>query len=113
MSDPNHDGVPEIDARTLAERLRRGERIVLLDCREPEELQIARLDGAVHIPLNEITVRFTELDPDDEIVVVCRTGRRSYSVAAWLRERGFDRVWNLAGGLHAWSDEVDGNIPKY
>ncbi len=113
MNPPSDNGVPQMDARTLAERLRRGERIVLLDCREPEELAIARLEGAVHMPLNEITVRFTELDPDDEIVVVCRTGRRSQSVAAWLLERGFDRVWNLAGGLHAWADEVDPGLPKY
>ncbi len=108
-----HDGVPQIDARTLAERLARGESIVLLDCREAEELAIARLDGAVHIPMGELTVRFTELDPDDEIVVICRTGRRSQSVAAWLRERGFDRVWNLAGGLHAWSRDVDPTMPRY
>lgn len=111
MSD--RDGVPQIDAKTLAERLRAGEPIVLLDCREHEELAIARLPGAVHIPLNEITVRFTELDPDHEIVVVCRTGRRSHSVAAWLLERGFERVWNLAGGLHAWSRDVDPRMPRY
>jgi rhodanese-related sulfurtransferase len=63
--------------------------------------------------MGEIPARIRELDPEGEIVVYCRTGRRSAHIVAFLQQWGFSRVWNLRGGLHAWADEIDHSVPKY
>jgi len=97
----------------VAERLGRGDDFVLLDCREREELAIAAIEGALSIPMSEITTRLMELDPDREYVVMCHHGIRSAHVAAFLRSNDFANVWNLAGGIDAWAREVDPNIPLY
>lgn len=86
---------------------------LLLDVREDWELAIARLDNVVHIPMGEIPVRFAELPQDREIVVVCRSGGRSAQVARFLEQQGYARVWNLAGGTLAWSEQVDSTLPPY
>ena len=90
--------------------------VTLLDCREPHELDICRIEGAanfVHISSRQIVERFNELDRDREIIVYCRTGKRSLMVAGFLRQEGFPRVLNLTGGIHAWADVVDPAMPKY
>jgi rhodanese-related sulfurtransferase len=99
---------PELD-----EQLRAGRAFVLLDVREPEEVAIAGLRGAVHIPMGDVPARLQELDPDAEIVVVCHHGIRSASVAGFLAQRGFACVLNLAGGIDAWSRTVDPSVPRY
>jgi len=86
---------------------------VLLDVREPEELLLARLPGAVHIPMGEVPGRLHELDPDAEIVVFCHHGIRSAQVAQFLAQRDFAHVANLAGGIDAWSVSVDPSVPRY
>jgi molybdopterin/thiamine biosynthesis adenylyltransferase/rhodanese-related sulfurtransferase len=108
-------GVPEMTVTELKERLDRGERIEILDVREPYEWQIGNLEpfGAKLIPLGQLRERANELDPDAEIVLVCRTGNRSRRAAEHLQAVGFQRVWNLAGGMCSWSDEVDPSIPRY
>ena len=105
--------IPEISPRDLAERLRRGDDIDLLDVREPYELDIAEIPGVTLIPLGELAAALPTLDPSRETVVICRTGNRSGKAVRQLQAAGFERVWNLAGGVHRWSDEVDPSVPKY
>ena len=97
----------------LKQRLDRGDAIVVLDVREPDELALARLPGAVHIPMGDIPARLHELDPDREIVVMCHHGTRSAHVASFLLQRDFSRVLNLDGGIDAWSLTVDSSVPRY
>lgn len=86
---------------------------VLLDVREPLEVQTASIDGSLDIPMGEIKSRVQELDPDGHIVVMCHHGARSLSVTAWLRREGFENVQSMAGGIDAWSLEVDPTVPRY
>lgn len=86
---------------------------VLLDCREPEELAIARIEGALHIPMGDIPTRLQSLDPSKEYVVFCHHGVRSAHVVSFLRKQDFERVRNMAGGIDAWSRDVDPTVPRY
>ncbi|MFC5430266.1 rhodanese-like domain-containing protein [Paraburkholderia denitrificans] len=86
---------------------------VLLDVREPWEIETAQIAGCVWIPMNEIPARSEELDDEAPIVCVCHHGRRSASVAMFLESRGFTKVFNLQGGIDAWSREVDPKVPTY
>ena len=103
----------EISVVELARKRAAGEDFVLLDVREPEELEIAALDGAVHVPMGQIPARLETLPREREIVVMCHGGMRSDSVAHYLRAQGFTRVMNLAGGIDAWSREIDSAMPRY
>ncbi len=103
----------EISVQDLKARLDRGERVVLIDVREPYEAQICRIAGARLIPLREVASRLGELDPSQEIVVHCRTGQRSERAAAFLKDRGFRSVLNLRGGIDAWARDVDPTMPRY
>lgn len=105
--------VEEITPPEVHAKRQRGDDFVLLDCREPEELQIARIAGALHVPMGDIPSRLTSLDPDRELIVFCHHGKRSYSVAAFLRQQGFEHVKSLRGGIHAWSLQVDPRVPQY
>ena len=100
-------------ALQLLAALDRGDRLVILDVREPQEYQIARIDGSVLIPLGELPQRYAEIDKDQLVVCQCRSGIRSAKAAAFLRGVGFERVVNLTGGILRWSDEVDPSQPKY
>ena len=104
---------PQLSPTEVKQRLDAGEPLVLLDVREPEEVAIVRLDGAVHIPMGDIPGRVHELDPDADIVVYCHHGIRSASVAAFLMQREFGSVANLSGGIDAWSLTVDSSLPRY
>lgn len=103
--------IPQVEVTEAARRLRAGEAI-LLDVREPYELQRAHVEGAVHIPMRQIPGRLAELPKGKPILVLCHHGARSHNVASWLAPQGYD-VANVAGGIDAWSDEVDGSVPKY
>jgi adenylyltransferase/sulfurtransferase len=109
------DEVPEITATALNARLARGERPALVDVREPYEWEIGNLgpQGAKLIPMAQVAERVGELDPKAETVVYCRSGARSARVVQQLRAAGFGNVWNLAGGILAWSEEVDPSMPRY
>jgi rhodanese-related sulfurtransferase len=89
------------------------EEVVLLDVREPDELARARLPEAVHIPMRQVPARIDEIPPEKTVVVMCHSGGRSARVAQFLADSGFERVFNLRGGIDAWSTEVDGEIPRY
>jgi len=105
--------VEEIEPLELKGRLDRGERLEVLDVREPEEIAVASFPGALHIPMGDIPSRLTELDPDAHWVVVCHHGIRSAQVAMYLAHMGFERVANLVGGIDAWSLTADRGIPRY
>lgn len=104
-------GVPELSPSELRERRASG--CVLIDVREPVELRIAAIADAVHIPMNEIPARLAELDRDATHVIMCHSGFRSYRVAEFLLESGFTKVFNLRGGIDAWSTEIDPQVPRY
>jgi sulfur-carrier protein adenylyltransferase/sulfurtransferase len=84
----------------------------LIDCREPNEYQFANIGGEL-MPMNTIPSRMNDLDPEEEIVVQCRSGARSAQVTEYLRRQGFPNVRNLKGGILAWSDEIDPTVPRY
>ena len=88
--------------------------LTVLDVREPWEVATAFLPESTDIPMGEIPARaHTELDPDKRIVVVCHHGMRSLSVTHWLRREGFEQAQSLAGGIDAWSREIDPKVPMY
>ncbi len=90
---------------------------VLLDVREDWEIAAAAIRlqgvGVKHIPLGEVVQRLDELDVSQSIVCICHHGVRSLQVVAFLERQGFDSVYNLAGGIDAWSIEVDPSVPRY
>jgi molybdopterin/thiamine biosynthesis adenylyltransferase/rhodanese-related sulfurtransferase len=103
---------PEVTPRELKARLDRGDDLYILDVREPHEYQICNIGGHL-IPLGDLSRRVNELDSAREIVAHCRSGKRSAEAAEFLRKAGFKKIWNLKGGILAWSDEVDSSVPKY
>jgi len=105
--------VESITAVELRTRIDRGDPLVLLDVRSPQEWEICRLDSSRLLPLGDLPSRIDELDPRHEIVVVCRTGRRSVRAAALLGDSGFGRVRSLEGGLRGWATEIDPSMPRY
>ena len=105
--------IPEVDARALAGELADGTPLVLLDVREPWEADVAAIDGSVLIPLGELGERMGELDPAASVVVYCHLGVRSEYAARMLASAGFTDVRNLAGGIDAWSREVDERVVRY
>ena len=103
----------EITVLELKARMDRGDKLVIVDVREPNEYQINRIPGSVLIPLGEIPRRYAELDQDAELVMQCKMGGRSAKAADYLRSVGFKRVLNLKGGILEWVDKVDPSQPKY
>src|SRR4051812_45849741 len=107
--------IAEISPTEFVSRRQRGDAFTLLDVREGWELGVASVPAdqqAVHIPMGEIAERLGELDRDREVAVLCRSGRRSLEVAKFLQQNGF-RAVNVAGGILAWSNELDATIPTY
>jgi adenylyltransferase/sulfurtransferase len=103
----------EIDVLELKEKIDRGDKFVLIDVREPHEYKICSIPGAKLIPLGEFPQHVGEFNPNDEIVIHCRSGMRSAKACNVLRQHGFRNVRNVVGGILAWSDKVDPSIPKY
>lgn len=104
--------VPEIGVKELKRRLDAGDDLLVLDVREPHEYKICNIGGRL-IPLGELAARVHELDSARDLVVHCRSGVRSAQAVEFLQDAGFDRVWNLKGGILAWADEIDTSLPKY
>ena len=99
--------------KELSEEIERGEDLLLLDVREPEEYRRCRLPRALLAPLSEFSLRILELDPRKSIVVYCHHGIRSSFATSYLRRAGFRQVRNLAGGIEAWATEIDPQFPRY
>src|SRR5438093_12402882 len=105
--------ISEMTPHELKRKIDAGEPFELIDVRELFEYEIARIDGAKLIPLGEISERLDELSGERPIVVHCHSGKRSAQAARLLQQRGFANVYNLEGGIDAWSDQIDPNVPKY
>ena len=104
--------IPEISAADFLKRRAQGDALTLLDVREDWEMSVASVQGVVHIPMAQVQSRLSELDRNTDIVVLCRSGRRSMEVAKLLQQSGFQAI-NLAGGILAWSRDIDPSIPTY
>lgn len=104
--------IAEISPAEFVSRRDRGDKLTLLDVREGWELDVASVPDVQHIPMGEVADRIGEIARDREVVVMCRSGRRSLEVAKYLQQNGFNAV-NLAGGVLAWSRDVDATIPAY
>lgn len=107
-----NNGIPQITVKELKRRIDAGEDPQLIDVREPYEYQIAQIGGKL-IPQNEVPKRLGEIDPTREVVIHCKSGGRSQRIAEFLKQQGYPRVANVAGGITAWSNEIDPKIPKY
>jgi adenylyltransferase/sulfurtransferase len=103
----------ELSPVQLKEMIDSGKEITLLDVREPSEFSLCHLEHSTLIPLGVLPERLKELDPMSEIVVYCHTGIRSANAVAFLLSRGFTKARNLRGGIAAWAEEVDSNMPRY
>jgi adenylyltransferase/sulfurtransferase len=103
----------ETTVEALKARLDRGDKVFILDVRNPEEYQICRIAGSTLLPLPELPRRFGELDKDREMVVHCKSGMRSAKAIQFLRQQGFAKLQNLKGGILAWAERIDRTMPKY
>jgi rhodanese-related sulfurtransferase len=105
----------EIDVNSVAALRSSGEQFLLLDVREPDEFEIAKIADAQLIPMQQIPARLAELEPyrHQRIVVQCHHGGRSLRVTHYLRGQGFDQAQNLSGGIDAWSVAIDPSVPRY
>lgn len=104
----------EITVKELKQKMDSGEDVQLIDVRQPDEWDIARIEGAKLIPLGEIVSRMDELDDSREIVMQCKSGGRSARAINALRDAGYKgEMKNLVGGIGAWSDQIDPSVPKY
>jgi sulfur-carrier protein adenylyltransferase/sulfurtransferase len=106
------NGVPEITVNELKQKLDNSEDINVLDVREPHEYEVANI-GVRLIPLGELPQRLAELEQDDILAIHCKTGARSARAVKLLKDAGFQNVYNVKGGITAWSEEIDPSVPKY
>jgi rhodanese-related sulfurtransferase len=105
--------IPEMTPTEFVALRKSGSDMVLLDVREPWELDVARVADIVHIPMGQVAERLQELDPHRQTVVICRSGRRSMDIARFLEQKGFKSVANLKGGILAWGKELDPSLATY
>ena len=102
-----------ITPKELKARLDKGDKLVLLDVREPWENAIAKLDDSTLIPLGTLPQSLSKLDKSTEIIAYCHHGMRSGDATGFLLQQGFSNVKNLIGGIDAWSLQIDGKVPRY
>ena len=103
----------EITPKDVKARLDRGEKLHLVDVREPWEYDLCRIEGAKHVPLGSLAASLQTLPDVDEVICYCHHGMRSLDAATWLRFQGMERAKSLAGGIERWSLDVDPNVPRY
>jgi len=103
----------EITPADVKARLDRGEKVHLVDVREPWEYDLCRIEGAKHVPLGSLAASLQTLPDVDEVICYCHHGIRSLDAATWLRFQGIERAKSLAGGIERWSLDVDPNVPRY
>ena len=106
--------VTQISASALKTRIQNEpQQLLLLDVREPNEFEYASIENSVLIPLNQLPKRLTELNPQQDIVVICHHGMRSQQACLYLANSGFEKLSNLTGGIDAWSSTCDSSVPRY
>lgn len=105
--------IKHISAKELQKKLQEDVKPFLLDVREPYEFEIARIEGSQLIPLGEIPDKMNKINSSQGCVVICHHGIRSHQVAAYLDHFGFANIYNLTGGIDAWSTDCDNSISRY
>ena len=105
--------IKEITVKELKNKFDNNEDFMLLDVRNIQEVLFSKINGSIHIPMNEIMNRINELDSNKEIIIQCKSGKRSARVCEYLMTQNFNNVRNLKGGIIAWSDEIDNSIQVY
>jgi len=100
----------EISVVELNEKIKNDSDFILIDVREPQEVAVGKIEQSVHIPMGDIPSRLNELDPGKEYVLQCRSGKRSRNVLEFLRQNGFQKLYNLTGGIIAWSEQIDSSV---
>lgn len=106
----------EITPQDVKQRLDAGEKLLLIDVREPHEFALARLAGAELVPMRTVPAELPRLDAlaeEGTLVVYCHHGVRSLNVVNWLREQGVEACQSMAGGIDRWSREIDPRVPRY
>ena len=103
----------EITPKELQERLTRGDRLILVDVREPWENATCCIEGSQLIPMRTIPANLQALDTGDDVICYCHHGMRSLDVTVWLRGQGIENAQSLSGGIDRWSAEVDSRVPRY
>jgi len=103
----------EVTAAELKRRLDAGERLLLVDVREPWEWDVCRIEGAKLIPMRTIPANLQALDVEDPVICYCHHGMRSLDVAVWLQKQGVESARSLVGGIERWSVEIDSKVPRY
>lgn len=103
----------EIVPREVKQKLDRGEKLILVDVREPHEHAICHIEGATLISMGTIPANLQRLDTDEDVICFCHHGMRSLDVASWLRAQGVQSAKSMAGGIDRWSVEVDPKVPRY
>jgi rhodanese-related sulfurtransferase len=106
----------ELTPQELQARLNEGDHVVVIDVREPEEVAISQLRGSVLIPMQSVPgelQRLEALADESDLAVLCHHGVRSLNVVAWLRQRGIENCFSVAGGIDRWSTEIDPAVPRY
>ena len=106
------NGIPQLAVKELKRRIDAVEDVFILDVREPYEYKIAQIGGKL-IPQTDVPNRLDEIDRNREIIVQCHSGVRSQKIAEYLKQQGYPRVVNLAGGILAWAEEIDPKMQKY
>lgn len=103
----------EISATEANNLRKRDANVILLDVREDSELEICRIEDALHIPMSKVSEQSDTLPKDRPIIVFCHHGMRSMNVQRYLESKGFDQIINMRGGIHAWANEVDPQMSRY
>ncbi len=104
----------EITAKELKDRIDRGDNVQIIDVREPNEFEIARIPNSTLIPVGQVMSRMDEIDPQSDAVLHCHAGGRSARAIEALKKAGYEgKLLNLKGGITAWSNDVDPSVPKY
>ncbi len=103
----------ELTPKQIHERLAAGEALTIIDVREAWELAICHVEGAQHIPMDDIPDALARIPREGAVVIMCHSGGRSGQVTLWLTMQGFTNVYNMAGGIDRWSVEVDATVPRY
>ena len=105
----------EIDCQAVKAKLDAGDDFLFIDCREQQEYDTVKIEGATLIPMGQLPERLSELEShkDGEIVIHCHHGGRSLNVANWLKQRGFANPLSMAGGIDVWAQEIDTSLPRY
>jgi rhodanese-related sulfurtransferase len=106
----------EVTPQDVQSRIRQKEALVLIDVREPEELALSRIEGSLLVPMGSVPGELQRLEglaDEQSLMVICHHGVRSLQVVSWLRARGVENCFSVAGGIDRWSVEVDGSVPRY